>query len=190
MTTYHTALFLHFVSLFVGFGAAAVLGLSLFRLRAASTAADALPWSVLAGKTERAFPVSILGLFITGGYMTSDGWTWSTGWLDVGIVALVFLAASGILVASRRAKKLEHALNGNGPGPLSPACRKLACDPALWIVSFGNPGLVLGIVWDMTQKPGLVGAIVAAVIGLAAGAAAGLQFARVPAAETRPVPVA
>lgn len=190
LNTYHTVLFLHFVSLFVGFGAAAVMGLSLFRLRAATTVADALPWSVVAGKTERAFPVAIVGLFITGGYMTSDVWTWSTGWIDVGIVALVFLAASGILIASRRAKELEHALNADGSGPLSPACRKLTCDPALWIVSFGNPGLVVGIVWNMTQKPGLLGAIVAAVIGLVAGAAIALPFAKVPAAEASMVPAA
>ena len=190
MSTYHTVLFLHFVSLFVGFGAAAVMGLCLFRLRAATTVADALPWAAVAGKTERAFPVAILGLFITGGYMTSDVWTWSTAWIDVGIVALVYLAASGILIASQRAKALEHALNANGSGPLSPASRKLTCDPALWMVSFGNPGLVVGLVWDMTQKPGLLGAIVAAVIGLVAGAAVALPFAKVPAAETQPVPAA
>ena len=53
---------------------------------------------------------------------------------------------------------------------------------------FRKSRLRRGIVWDMTQKPGLLGAIVAAVIGLVAGAAIALQFAKLPAAETPPVP--
>ena len=182
MDTYPTVLFLHFVSLFIGFGAAALMGTCLFRLRAAVTGADAAPWGMLAGKTERAFPVAILGLFATGAYMTSDVWTWDTGWIDVAIVALVVLAATGILVASRRAGLLESALRASGAGPLSAEARKLTCDPALWIVTFGNPGLVLGVVWNMTQKPGTLEAIVAALIGYAVGSAVALQFAKAPAA--------
>jgi len=52
----------------------------------------------------------------------------------------------------------------------------------LWIVTFGNPGLVLGVVWNMTQKPGTLEAIVAALIGYAVGSAVALQFAKAPAA--------
>lgn len=182
MDTYHTVLFLHFVSLFIGFGAATLMGTCMFRLRAAPTAPVAAPWGMLAGKTERAFPVAILGLFLTGAYMTNDVWTWDTGWIDVAIVALVVLGATGILVASRRAVLLEAALRASGPGPMSSEARKLTCDPALWIVTFGNPGLVLGIVWNMTQKPGTLGAIVAALVGYSVGALVGLQFAKGPAA--------
>jgi hypothetical protein len=172
----------------VGIGAAAILGLSLFRLRAAQTVADALPWGILAGKTERAFPVAILGLFITGAYMTSDVWTWSTAWIDVGIVSLVVIAGQGALVAGRRAKVLERALEANGAGPLSETARALTCDRALWIVSFANPGIVLGVVWVMTQKPGTAGAIAAVILGYVIGALAALQFGKpVAAAEVAAV---
>ena len=187
MDTYRTVLFFHFLALFVGFGAAAILGLCLFRLRAAQTLADALPWGIVAGKTEKAFPVAILGLFLTGAYMTSDVWTWNTGWIDVAIVSLVVIAAQGVLIASRRAKELEHALEANGPGPLLERARQLTCDRALWIVSFANPGIVLGVVWVMTQKPGTVEAIVAVVAGYAVGALAALQFAKVPVGEVEAV---
>lgn len=187
MDTYRTVLFLHLLALFVGFGAAAILGLSLFRLRSASTQADALPWSSLAGKTERAFPVAILGLFVTGAYMTSDVWTWSTGWIDVAIVSLIVIAAQGALVAGRRAKELERTLEANGPGQLSKGARKMTCDRALWIVSFANPGIVLGVAWVMTQKPGTMAAIAAVVIGYAVGAVTALQFAKPAAAELETV---
>jgi hypothetical protein len=181
MDAYHTVLFLHFLSLFVGICAATLMATCLFRLRASVTGADAAPWAMLANKTERVFPVSIIGLFATGAYMTSDVWTWDTAWIDVAIVALVVLAGTGFGIAGRRAKLLEHALKTNGPGPLSEAVRKLTCDRALWVVTFANPGLVLGIVWNMTQKPGTSGAIAAAAIGYAIGAIVALQFAKVPA---------
>jgi hypothetical protein len=171
----------------VGIGAAAILGVSLFRLRAAQTLADALPWGILAGKTERAFPVAILGLFLTGAYMTSDVWTWSTAWIDVAIVSLVVIAAQGVLIAGRRAKALERALEANGAGQLSDGARAMTCDRALWIVSFANPGIVLGVVWVMTQKPGAAGAIAAVVVGYVIGTLAAIQFGKPAAVEVAAV---
>jgi hypothetical protein len=185
--TYRTVLFLHLLFLFVGIGAAAILGVSLFRLRAAQTLADALPWGILAGKTERAFPVAILGLFLTGAYMTSDVWTWSTAWIDVAIVSLVVIAAQGVLIAGRRAKALERALEANGAGQLSDGARAMTCDRALWIVSFANPGIVLGVVWVMTQKPGAAGAIAAVVVGYVIGTLAAIQFGKPAAVEVAAV---
>jgi hypothetical protein len=185
--TYRTVLFLHLLFLFLGIGAAAILGVSLFRLRAAQTLADALPWGILAGKTERAFPVAILGLFLTGAYMTSDVWTWSTAWIDVAIVSLVVIAAQGVLIAGRRAKALERALEANGAGQLSDGARAMTCDRALWIVSFANPGIVLGVVWVMTQKPGAAGAIAAVVVGYVIGTLAAIQFGKPAAVEVAAV---
>jgi hypothetical protein len=188
--TYRTVLFLHLLALFIGIGTAAVLGLSLFRLRAASTGEAAIPWSSLAGKTERVFPVAVLGLFVTGAYMTSDVWTWSTGWIDVAIAALVVIAAQGVLIASRRAKVLERTLEANGPGPLSAEARNMTCDRALWLVSFANPGIVLGVVWVMTQKSGTAAAVAAVVVGYALGAVTALQLAKPAAAEAGAVAAA
>ena len=187
MDTYRTVLFLHLLALFIGIGAASILGLSLFRLRAAQTLADALPWGILAGKTERAFPIAIVGLFVTGAYMTSDVWTWNTGWIDVAIVSLVVIAAQGVLIAGRRAKELERALEANGPGPLSEGARMMTRDRALWVVAFANPGIVLGVVWVMTQKPGAGGAVAAVVIGYVVGAMGALHFAKPAASEVEPV---
>lgn len=175
---------MHLLSLLLGIGAAAIVGVCLFRLRAAQTLAEALPWGMLAGKTERVFPVAILGLFATGAYMTSDVWTWSTGWIVVSIVAVAVVALQGPLVAGLRAKALEHALGENGPGLLGDRARRLARDPALWVATFANPGIVLGVVWNMVNKPSTAEAIVAVVVGYVVGAAAALPFARERATET------
>jgi hypothetical protein len=185
--TYHYVLYIHLLSLFVGIGAATVLSVCLFQLRGARELTDALPWGKAAGKVGRFFPVAILGLFGSGAYMTSDIWTWSTGWIQVGIAALVVLAIQGPVIAERSGKKLEHALKENGPGPLGEHARRMTRYPGLWVTEFSAIGLVLAIVWNMTVKAGTGTSIAAAVIGYGAGAALGLFFTRAPAAEAEAV---
>ena len=185
MDTYHVVLYIHLLSLFVGVGAAAVLALCLFQLRGARELVDALPWGRVAGKTGRLFPIAILGLFGSGAYMTSDVWTWSTGWIQVGIAALVVLAIQGPVIAERSGKKLEDALRENGPGPLGEHARRMTRYPGLWVVEFSAIGLVLAIVWNMTVKAGTGSAIAAAVIGYGVGAGFGFLFTRAPSPEAQ-----
>jgi hypothetical protein len=188
--TYHYVLYIHLLSLFVGIGAAAILVVCLFQLRRAQELVDALPWGRVAGKIARAFPIAILGLFGSGAYMTSDVWTWSTGWIEVGIAALVVLAIQGPVIAERSGKKVEHALRENGPGPLKEQARRMTRYPGLWVTEFSAIGLVLAVVWVMTAKAGTGSAIAAAVIGYGAGAAFGFAFTRAPSAEPERVATA
>lgn len=176
--TYQTILFLHLLSLLAGISAASISTLCLLRLRAAQTLAEAVPWGMLAGAVGKIFPFVLLGFFATGAYMTSDVWTWDTGWIDVGIVSLAVLAIQGPLIAKRRAKLLQEALKQNGPGPLGEHARRWTRDPALWVASLSNPALVVGVAWVMTQKPSTAGAIIAVVVAYAIGAAVALRFAK------------
>ena len=178
MTAYDTALFIHLLSLFIGVGVAAVLAVCLFKLRAAATLNDAVPWGSVAVKSGRVFPIAIVGLFGSGAYMTADVWTWGTDWIVVGIAALVVLAVQGPLLGERSGKKLEQALRSNGPGSLGEHARRMTRYPGLWIAEFSSIGLMLGIVWNMIQKPGFGGAIVAAVGGYVIGAAVAMVFVR------------
>jgi hypothetical protein len=187
LDTYHYVLYIHLLSLFVGIGAATVLSLCLFQLRRARELADALPWGQVAGKTGRMFPIAILGLFGSGAYMTNDVWTWSTGWIQVGIAALVVLAIQGPVIAERSGKKLEHALRENGPGPLGQHARRMTRYPGLWVTEFSAIGLVLAIVWNMTVKASTGTAIAAAIIGYGVGAAFGFGFTRAPSEEPEAV---
>jgi hypothetical protein len=173
LDTYHVVLYVHLLSLLVGIGAASVLVVCLFQLRGAGDLMEAVPWGMTAGKIARLFPIAILGLFASGAYMTSDVWTWSTGWIVVGIVALVVLGIQGPVIAERSGKKLEHALRENGPGPLGDHARRMCRYWGLWIIEFSAIGLVLGVVWNMTTKPGTGASIAAAVIGYGVGAGLG-----------------
>jgi hypothetical protein len=175
---YHYVLYVHLLSLFIGIGAGSVLLVCLFQLRAARTLETAVPWGIVSGQIAKLFPVAILGLFATGAYMTHKFWTWSTPWIVMGIVALVVLGAQGGGIAEHTAKKLQAAMRANGPGPLGPEARRMALHPGLWVVEFANLGIVLGVVWNMTQKSGWGESIAAVAFGYAVGAALALLFTR------------
>ena len=183
MDTYHVVLYIHLLALFIGIGAGSVLLTCLFQLRAARTLEQAVPWGIVAGKMGKLFPIAILGLFLTGAYMTHKFWTWGTSWIVLAIVGLVVLAVQGAGIAEHTAKKLQGAMQANGPGPLGAEARRMALHPGLWVVEFSNLGLVLGIVWNMTEKPGWGGAIAAVVIGYVAGAVVAVLLSRAPREE-------
>jgi len=183
LNTYHYVLYVHLLSLFLGIGAGSVLLTCLFQLRAAGTVEQAVPWGIVSGKVARLFPVAILGLFGTGAYMTSKFWTWGTPWIDVGIAGLVLLGVQGGGIGEHTAKKLQAAMRANGPGPLGAEARRMTLHPGLWVVEFTNFGIVLGVVWNMTEKPGWGGSIAAMLVGYAVGAALALYFSRAPQEE-------
>jgi hypothetical protein len=181
LNTYHYVLYVHLLSLFVGIGAGSVLLACLLQLRAARTVEQAAPWGIMAGKVGKLFPVAIIGLFATGAYMTSTSvspWSWSTRWIDVAIAALVVLTVQGAGIAERTGHKLGAALQANGPGPLGPEARRMTLHPGLWVVEFSNLGIVFGVVWNMTVKPGLGESIAAVLIGYAVGAVLALLITR------------
>ena len=181
MNTYHYVLYVHLLSLFVGIGAGSVLLACLLQLRAARTVEQAGPWGMMAGKVGKFFPVAIIGLFATGAYMTSTDvspWSWSTRWIDVAIAALVVLTVQGALIAERTGHKLGAALQANGPGALGPEARRMRLHPGLWVVEFSNLGIVFGVVWNMTLKPGLGESLAAVLVGYAVGAGLALLIAR------------
>ena len=181
MNTYHYVLYVHLLALFVGIGAGAVLLACLLQLRAARTLEQAVPWGMLAGKVGKFFPVAILGLFGSGAYLTSETtfpWSWNTRWIEVAIAALVVLTVQGAGIAERTGHKLQAALMANGPGPLGPEARRMALHPGLWVVEFSNLGIVFGVVWNMTQKPGLGESLAAVLVGYGVGAALALLVTR------------
>jgi hypothetical protein len=183
LDTYHVVLYIHLLALFVGIGAGSILILCLFQLRAARTLEAAAPWGAVAPKVARAFPVAILGLFGSGAYMTSDLWTWDTGWIVVAIVALVVLGLQGPLLAERAGKKVGMAMGQNGPGELREPALRMTRYTVLWFSELSSFGLVLGVVWNMTTKPGTGTAVAAAVGGYAVGAGLAVLFTRKPSGE-------
>ena len=119
-----------------------------------------------------------MGLLATGAYLTNNRWTWSTSWIAVSIAGLALVTLQGPLVAGPRAKALKQVLGENQGDRLDVRARRLARDRTLWIVILANPGVVLGITWNMSVKPGTAEAIAAVLVGYVLGAAAALPLTK------------
>ena len=189
MTGYHIALFIHICGLLVAIAAIGVIALAMLRVRAARTGADALPWLEIDKMVARAFPLAILMLFLSGAYMVHKAWSWDTGWIDVGIGGLVFLGVIGDRVQGGRARFIAKTLAAR-PGPVDETTAALLRDRVWWTAAMVNPALAIGVVYAMVSKLSLGGAIAAALIASAVGAALAVPFWRggepVPAAVTTP----
>lgn len=142
MSLYNVALFAHIVGALLVYVALTVEGVS-YRF-----GFDAAQMNRVVG------PISALLILVPGLYMVKDQWGW-TGWIVVGIVTYVLIAAAGAFTGILKMR-----------GSMS---RRAAL--VSWLLRIG---LATGVVFDMVVKPDLVPAVLAVVFGLALGAVAGL----------------
>ena len=127
---------------------AVLLALEGFTLRRGATAA----------RLNRALgPVSLVAILIPGFYMAAQiGWQ---PWTAVGLAAYAVIAAAG-------------AYTGIG------VLRGRVSAPAATVSWLVRTGLAVGVVFDMTVKPDLVGSVAAVVAGVAVALAAALPTIR------------
>jgi hypothetical protein len=154
MTLYSIALFLHVVGALLLFVTLTVEGVALRQVRRAATAEAA----------EGA--AAVLGVLIPGLYMTATSWGW-VAWIVVALASWLAVAVLG-------------AVNGIRIGALARAQALLTGirNPMFLISWTTRVGIVLGVVFLMTVKPGTAGAVVAIVVAAAAGLAFGVALSR------------
>jgi len=164
MTPYHLALFLHILG---ALGISIALGLewmSLINLRRITTAEQAREWLSVFPSLRRIGPLSIITLFLAGLYMTLTVWKW-VPWIGLALLAMFLLPALGAANGQRMAA-IEETL-ATEKGPLSPAILQQLHAPELWTSLRLRTAVLTGIIFLMTIKPGLVGALLAIGIALA-----------------------
>ena len=176
---YSISLFLHIVGARGLFASLAMEQAGLFNLRRASTTAQAREWLSLLRALQRIQGPSALVLVATGLYMMITSWR-NQAWAGLGLVGMVLMAVIGVAVTGRRMRAIGLAVVGANDGALPAVFRKRINDPALRLSSSLRVALALGIVFNMSVKPGTLGAVAALAIALAVGA----LIAWAPAAST------
>lgn len=180
MTGYQIALLVHILALLSATAASAIVHLAAGRRAAAPTLRQALEWARLTGSAARVFPIAVLTLVASGGYMVgvAGRWSWSAGWVIAGIVGSVTLLASGAVLGKRGAAagkaagaRLQAAAGRELPNDAPP-------DRVATILSEANTFLALAVVAVMTLKPGIAGALATLAVGWAIGAWKGLSHLR------------
>jgi hypothetical protein len=173
MNTYGIVLFLHLCALLAAMSAGALAHLSEARMRDAASVEALRPWARLLGRLGRVFPVALLVLLGSGAYLVHRSWSWSSGWVDVSIVGVALLFASGGGLVQARGAALRRVLMAAPPGPIPAEARRLVRTHPAGLASWMNTGIAIAIVFAMTVKPAFPSSMAA----LAVGAAAGLAIA-------------
>lgn len=170
MTIYAIALFVHILGTL---GLFVALGLEWTGLRAlgrATTAAQAHERAAAYAILPRLYAPSAVAILLPGLYMTATAWGWSAGWPAVALAALVLLAVIGAALTGPRMAAIGRTA-ATESGSLSPALRQWVRDPILWTSVQTRAAIAVGVVFLMTVKPALGGALltlgVAALFGLA-----------------------
>ena len=103
-------------------------------------------------------PLAALLILVPGLYMMQAQWGW-TGWVVTGLVSWVFIAVVGAYTGIRVMR-----------GSMDRRSAVIS-----WLV---RVGIALGVVFDMSVKPNALVSVVAVVVGIALGAAAGVVARR------------
>jgi hypothetical protein len=172
MTLYVSALFLHVVGALGFFVALSLEWTSLRHLQRATTAEQVREWlAVFAGVRRVAF-ASLATLLLSGLYMTAAAWGW-VAWVLIALAAIVLLAVLGATLTGRRMAAIGRAVAAES-GSLSSALRHQLHDPFLRTSVQTRTAIALGIVFLMTVKPDLAGALLAIGAAIVLGLASSL----------------
>ncbi len=167
MNLYSIVLFFHIVGA-VGFFVA--LGLewtSLRRLRRSTTAEEVREWLRVPDDLGRIGMISMVLLLVAGFYMMFVAWG-GAPWITVTLGTIVVLIVLSGGITRRRMVAIGKAA-GAERGPLSSTLKRLVNDPALWFSMQTRIAIAVGILFLMTNKPGLVGSLITIAVATAAG---------------------
>lgn len=155
MSGYDVVLFFHLLAVVAAFGLSGALHSAEYQMAGADSVArlrqvvTPLRLGPLFGPLLLALVA--LGMALTGAfdrYSTSDPFAWTS------LIAVAALLLDGPLLLDPHAKKLTAALAAAPDGPVPGDIRSLALTPKAWRLSHLNTFLALGVVFNMTVKPG------------------------------------
>ncbi len=176
MTGKSIALFLHILTVAGAFTAVGAVETNLHRMRAATTIEDLRISSRLLMRWGKIMPVLIILLLVTGAWLVSLGWSWSTPWIDVAIMGLALIGINGGANLAPRIAKIVVA--ADAAQSFAEVPRSLVRDLVIPMGSAANVGAVCGIIFDMVVEPNMAWSLVILFAAALAGAAIAKMLSR------------
>ena len=171
MELYNVVLFVHVLGAIVLVGMGFFMPIMMGALQRTPTVGGVREWAgALHAVAKLGNPAAMLTL-LTGLFMTWQEWSFAEGWIIVSLV--LFVIAGGIAggVLDPELKKLKTAAAEAPDGPVGQDLRELTKVPRIHTFESLLFGVDLAIVFLMTNKPGLAGALIVTLIGVGVGAA-------------------
>lgn len=153
MDLYPLAKYVHLVALFVAAGVTAVTKLAAGRRMRARTVGEALDWHNVLMSAAKLFPICLLFLALTGGYMlTVLHVNMSSGFIVAGVLAIIWLFGSGAFLGIKGGA-LKGVLEGMAAKGADQPVPKMAPPAAVVLLPTINTGVALAVALDMVAKP-------------------------------------
>jgi len=153
MDLYPIAKYFHLFALFIAAGVTAVTKLAAGRRIRARTVGEALEWHNTLMAASKLFPICLLVLAITGGYMMSVVHaSMSSPFVVAGVLAIVWLFASGTFLGIKGGA-LKGVLEGLAAKGADQPAPVLAPPAAVVLLPTINTGVALAVALDMVVKP-------------------------------------
>jgi hypothetical protein len=142
--------FVHVTSAIGVFAALAIEGAMLLQIRRSLDSAQLRVALTGFRLVPRVAIPSLLLTILSGLYLTTTVWGWSSAWIEVAFPSLIVTAVIGATTTGPRIARLQTTLNGDG--------RR---DPLLSASFIMRTSLLIGIVFLMTVKPPLKASLIA-----------------------------
>lgn len=176
MTLYTLALFVHVVGAIGTFIGVSIWLFAALALRRAQHVGQVRALTSLIQPSGVLAIVSIVLLGVAGFYMALTVWGEQTTWIIVATVSFLLLAPFGAFVIDPRLRALSKAAATAPDGPLPASLSMRTHDPLVGIGLSTYVGVLLGIVFLMTNKPPLAVSILAMGVATALGVVLGLPL--------------
>ncbi len=176
MSTYTIMLFVHIVGAIGTFIGVSVWLFAALGLRRAQQVGQVRALTGLIQPSGVLAIVSILLLGVTGFYMALTVWGERATWIIVATISFLLLAPFGVFVIDPRLRALAKAAAAEPDGPLPAPLAVRTRDPLVGIGLSVYVGVLLGIVFLMTNKPPLAVSIIAMIVAIVLGLASGLPL--------------
>lgn len=177
-SNYEWGLFAHLIGVFGMSGGAVAIVLTLAMMRRAATVGEIRVWASFGSLLEKIFPVASIILLGSGIYMVEEvDWPWGDGWINVSLVALIALMVLGPTINGRKVSAIEKAAEAAPDGPVPESMRVQLDDPVLFGSVHAMTLVVLGIIYNMTTKPGDAQAGIVIVMAIVIGVLSAIPMA-------------
>jgi hypothetical protein len=185
MSIYNLALFVHVVGAIGAFIGVSVWLFAALALRRAQDVGQVRALTGLIQPSGVVTIVSILLLGVAGFYMALTVWGEQATWIIVATISFLLLAPFGAFVIDPRLRAVAKAAAAAPDGPLPTALAERTRDPLVGSGLYTYVGVLLGVVFLMTNKPSLEVSIIAMVMATALGLSSGLPLWRAARARSR-----
>lgn len=166
---YSFMVFLHIVGVLLMFGAVSLTLAAMVGLLVARHVMILRTWANFAVKMDGLLPPSAVFVIGPGIYLTISAWGWQTAWINMSLVLLLFMCMAGPVINLPRLKRIAAAANEHPLEHMSEALQIECRNVVLWRSVSMMALQLIAIVYMMTMKPSIIGAIVAVMVCMIIG---------------------